>query len=401
MISRFHKASKQQAKLRLANIGPSGSGKTYTSLLFAVELGKKVALIDTERGSASKYANLFDFDVLDLESTDPREYMKALREAGEEGYEVIIVDSLSHAWEGTLAIKDQVTARSKSNDSFGAWREVTPIHNDLVDTMLRLPAHLIVTMRTRTEYVIEKDPETGKNKPRRVGLKPIQRDGLEYEFDIVADMDHELHWIASKTRCPELSGAVFREPGASVAEIMAAWLSDGEPVSAPRDVAELKRAMDAIEPEDRRRAAKQAYLDTFGRPEQLPAARFDEAKEFVAKFGSPPANGDKSSTEEAHRDAPVGQAGGEVSASSPSATIPKEVADRNRKRIHAEANKAKLTDDDQRHVLIEWATGGATASSSEVGDDQIDAVLDAIKEYGSGGLAFVDEGQGLKVETKR
>lgn len=230
----FTPATKKQARLRMALIGPSGSGKTYTALTLASAFGK-VAVIDTERGSASKYADKFTFDVLELTNYDPREYVKAIGEAARAGYDVLVIDSLSHAWNasgGVLEMVDRAAARSQSKNSFTAWRDVTPLHNALVDAMLTAPLHIIVTMRAKTEYVLEQVERNGRHitEPRKVGMAPVQRDGIEYEFDVVGDMDVENNFAVSKTRCSALTGGVFNRPGEDLARVLKAWLTDGEPL---------------------------------------------------------------------------------------------------------------------------------------------------------------------------
>lgn len=234
----FVKATKHEAKLRLALAGPSGSGKTYTALQLATHLGGSIAVVDTERGSACKYADLFTFDVLALDSFHPQGYINAIHDAEEAGYAVLILDSLSHAWvgkDGALELVDKAakrlatTYRSGKEDSFAAWREVTPIHNALVDAMVQSRLHLIVTMRTKTEYVVE--TKDGKTAPRKIGLAPIQRDGLEYEFDVFADLDQDNTLIVRKTRCPALAGGVFPKAGKEVAAILNIWLQ-GTPLPA-------------------------------------------------------------------------------------------------------------------------------------------------------------------------
>lgn len=229
----FVKATKHQAKLRLALIGPSGSGKTYSALAIASSLGKKIAVIDTERGSASLYSDKFNFDVCELESFNPLEYVRAIDEAGNAGYDVLVIDSLSHAWsgkDGALEQVDQAATRSQSKNSFAAWREVTPLHNQLVDSILGAHCHVIVTMRAKTEYALEKDEKTGKTMPRKIGMAPIQRDGLEYEFTVVGDMDLQNNLIISKTRCSALNNKVYNKPGKDVANTLLSWLNDGAPV---------------------------------------------------------------------------------------------------------------------------------------------------------------------------
>ncbi len=232
----FTKATKKQSKLRLALIGPSGSGKTYTALTLASGLGEKVALIDTERGSASKYANLFGFDVQELDSFHPDQYIRAIAEAAEAGYDVLVIDSLSHAWSGkggALEMVDQFAKQDKSGNSFSAWRNVTPVHNRMVDAIISAPLHIIVTMRSKMEYSQEKD-ERGRTVIRKVGLQPVQRDGLEYEFDVVADMDQDNTLVVTKTRCPDLVNVVIEKPTKNLAAVLRSWLEDGEPVKLER-----------------------------------------------------------------------------------------------------------------------------------------------------------------------
>ena len=228
-MSTFQKATKKQARARVALIGPSGSGKTYSALAVATALGGKVAVIDTEHGSASKYAgDPFDFDVLELASYSPEVYVEALAAAEAEGYDVVVIDSLSHAWmgkDGSLEQKDRASARHGENN-WTAWREVTPKHNALIEAMLQCRCHLIATMRAKTEYVVER--VDGRSVPRKVGLAPVQRDGIEYEFDVVGDLNHNHDFVVSKTRCAALDGQVIQKPGAQLAASLDEWLSDGE-----------------------------------------------------------------------------------------------------------------------------------------------------------------------------
>ena len=231
-MSRFSKATRKKSRARVALVGPSGSGKTYTALLMARGLvGPEgtIAVIDTERASASKYAGeVTEFDALDLDHHSPKEYVEAIQDAGRAGYDCLVIDSLSHAWSGrggALEQVDQAAKRTQGN-SYVAWRDVTPQHNALVDAILTYPGHVIVTMRAKTEYVLE-EGKNGKKTPRKVGMAPIQRDGMEYEFDVVADMDLDHNMIVSKSRCSALADAVFTKPDVSVAHTLRAWLSDG------------------------------------------------------------------------------------------------------------------------------------------------------------------------------
>jgi len=228
MELKFLKAVKHGAKLRFAVCGPSGSGKTYTLLKFATELGGPIAVVDTERGSASKYADIFEFDVLELGSYDPRRLVEMIDAAAQRGYQVLCIDSLSHFWmgkDGELDQVDRIARRSQGNNSFGAWKQVTPIHNELVDRIIGAPLHVLVSLRAKTEWVLERDEKTGKTAPRKVGLAPVMRDGIEYEFDVCGEMDQENTLVITKSRCPKLTGGVFLKPGKEVAEILKEWLN--------------------------------------------------------------------------------------------------------------------------------------------------------------------------------
>ncbi len=240
--SMFQRATKRKLKARIALDGPAGSGKSYTALRFAHALAGpsgRVAVIDTEHRSASKYTGEspdgipFTFDVCELEHYAPSTYTNVIREAGKAGYDVLVIDSLSHAWDGVGGALDQVdrkAASSRSGNSFAAWRDVTPMHREMVEAILACPAHVIVTMRSKMGYEMETD-DKGKVKPVKVGLKPIQREGVEYEFDVVGDLDLDHMIVISKSRCSALDGARSVKPGAPFIRPLIAWLSDGADVS--------------------------------------------------------------------------------------------------------------------------------------------------------------------------
>jgi hypothetical protein len=228
----FQKATRKQAKARIAIDGPAGSGKTYTSLVAATVLanGGKIAVIDTERGSASLYADEFDFDVLELQTYNPKSYISAINEAEEAGYAVIVIDSLSHAWEGEggiLDMHDAATKRQNTQNSYTAWKDVTPIHREFVDRMLQSKCHIIATMRAKMEYSQEKDGN-GKTVIRKIGLAPVQRAGTEYEFTVVCDMDVDHSLAVSKSRCKPLADKVVSHPDKKFFAILNDWLNSGE-----------------------------------------------------------------------------------------------------------------------------------------------------------------------------
>ena len=198
----FRKAQRKQAKLRLALAGPSGSGKTYSALLIAKGLGGTVAMIDTERRSGELYSHLYDYDVSPIDGPfDPQAYIERIKAAEEASYDVLIIDSLSHAWAGVggiLDIKDRIAKSSKNTNDFTAWREATPKHNELVDTILKSSCHIIATLRTKTAYEVIQE-EGKKAKVTKLGLAFVQREGLDYEFTVVLDLSIDSH-IATSTK---------------------------------------------------------------------------------------------------------------------------------------------------------------------------------------------------------
>lgn len=225
----FTKATKEQAKLRLALFGPSGSGKTYTGLRMSVGLGSKgskVALIDTERGSASKYADRFAFDVLELVKQDIDTYVQAIEAAQAAGYEVLIIDSLTHAWHELLAEVDKLAATKFRGNTWSAWSEGTPKQRQLVDAILSFDGHVIATMRTKTEWLVETSSD-GKMKPLRVGLAPQQGKGIEYEFDLLMELTPEHVATVLKDRTGKYQDKIIDKPGEDLGAELAAWLSEG------------------------------------------------------------------------------------------------------------------------------------------------------------------------------
>ena len=190
----FRKAERRKAKLRLGLVGSAGSGKTYSALLVAGGIGGKIALIDTENGSGDLYAGMKgipEYDVCTLAAPyTVQKYLEAIRDAEGSGYDVIIIDSLSHAWAGDGGLLDQQgkIADSGRGNSYTAWRQITPMHNKLVEAMLTSPCHIIATMRAKTEYVLETN-DKGKQTPKKVGMAPVQREGMDYEFTVVFDLD--------------------------------------------------------------------------------------------------------------------------------------------------------------------------------------------------------------------
>lgn len=231
MVIQFRKATKKQSRLRLAIVGPSGSGKTYTALNIGKHLGGKVAVIDTERGSASKYSDIFEFDVIELENFHPENYMEAIEAAEKAQYDVLIIDSITHEWnskDGVLELHEAAIRKQQTKNSYTAWADVTPLHTRFIDAIVRCRCDVITTMRSKIDYVQETN-ERGKSVVRKVGMAPIQREGMDYEHDVVMNLDIEHVGVIEKTRCVALDGKIFRKPGQEIAEILRAWLTDGAP----------------------------------------------------------------------------------------------------------------------------------------------------------------------------
>jgi hypothetical protein len=228
MEFKFKQASKEKAKLRLAIFGPSGSGKTFTSLRLAVGLGGNIAVIDTERGSASKYADRFEFDVLELPKHDITTYVAAISAAQKAGYAVLVIDSLTHGWHELLDDVNQIARARYGGNTWAAWSEGTPKQRCLVDAILGFDGHIIATMRTKTEWIITKD-NRGRNKPERVGMSPEQGKGIEYEFDLLMEITTDHIATVIKDRTGRFQDRIIEKPGEDLGQELAEWLADGEP----------------------------------------------------------------------------------------------------------------------------------------------------------------------------
>ncbi|MGK5533329.1 AAA family ATPase [Streptomyces sp. URMC 129] len=234
----FAPATREAAKARIALVGPSGCGKTKSALRIAAGLaaGGAIGLADTERRSALKYAPVpgrpdlggHEFAHLPMDTHDPRQLIQVVAAAEAAGLAVLIVDSFSHFWNGRGGLLEIVerTGEKTHGGKFGAWRDANPIEQDMYDALLNFRGHLIVTMRARGDYVIE-----GK-KVTKVGVKPVQREGAEYEFDVLMDMVEGTATV-TKTRYEPLDGLTIHHPGEDVGETILDQLGQGvDPVAA-------------------------------------------------------------------------------------------------------------------------------------------------------------------------
>lgn len=227
----FVKAERKKTKLRLSIQGISGSGKTYSALKLATGMGGPIAVIDTERGSSSLYSDDFNFDICQIEPPfSPDKYIKSVKEAEKAGYNVLIIDSLSHAWAGDGGILDlhtKKTAASAKGNSFTAWKDITPLQNRLIETILQSKLHVIVCMRCKTHYDIVKG-EKGESKPIKHGLAPIQRAEMEYEFDCVFELSQNNYANSTKDRTKLFVGKDFIITEQTGIELLE-WLNTGKP----------------------------------------------------------------------------------------------------------------------------------------------------------------------------
>lgn len=222
----FRKAEKARAKLRAALFGPSGAGKTYSALAIATGLGEKIALIDSERGSAEKYADIFEFDVVDLEEKNVDEYVAYIKEAEKHGYDVLVIDSLTHAWQELLADIDKIAQAKYRGNTWSAWSEGTPKQKRLIDALLSYNGHIIATMRSKTEWTVDKN-DKGKTTPTRVGLAPEQGKGIEYEFDLLAEISPEHIMNIIKDRTGKFQDKLIEKPGKDFGVMLKDWLNSG------------------------------------------------------------------------------------------------------------------------------------------------------------------------------
>jgi len=249
----IRKARRSATKLRILLTSPSGGGKTFGALLLAKGLGGRTVVIDTEEGSSDLYDELHNFDVIDLKPPfTPERYVEAISAAEAAGYEVIVVDSVTHCWSGKggcLELVDDIAKAQFRGNTWSAFSVITPRWRAFVDAILRSSAHIVCTGRSKTETAQVEDH--GKKKVAKLGMKLEARDGLEYEFTTVLDLVHDGHYATvSKDRTGIFSGdpkPITVETGKRLAE----WLAGAEPAPAakPRP-AQPPKAAEAAEPED-------------------------------------------------------------------------------------------------------------------------------------------------------
>ncbi len=236
-------ASKKKAKIKMALQGPSGAGKTKSALLIAYGIcgsWDKIAVIDTENHSADLYADMGNYNVVPLAAPfTPERYILAIDLCLAAGIEVIILDSISHEWEGSGGILD--IHSGMIGNSFTNWSKLTPRHNSFVQHLLQCDAHVIGTIRAKQEYVLSE--KNGKQVPEKVGLKGITRDGMDYEFTVVLDINQKHQATASKDRTGLFMDKPEFIPTVDTGSQVLRWCNTGTEAAAPVAVEDVIQAI--------------------------------------------------------------------------------------------------------------------------------------------------------------
>jgi hypothetical protein len=247
----IRKAQRSAAWIKIALSGVAGAGKTMSALRMAVGLsnGGKILLADTENASADLYADKFNFDKVDIappfEHTD---FIDAAKMAVENGYKVLIVDSGSHLWKGVLEYKEALDARGGRQNGYTNWREPGKQFDDAVNTFLQSPIHIIVCLRSKTEYVQE--DVNGKKQVRKVGLAPVFREGMDFEFSTVLDIGTDHFAVSSKDRTGLFGGRPFQITEDTGKELLK-WMGSAgvkEQAAKPQQAAKVVEQQKADEP---------------------------------------------------------------------------------------------------------------------------------------------------------
>ncbi|MFU8849468.1 AAA family ATPase [Micromonospora sp. SL1-18] len=259
MSSRFMPASRKKAKARVALAGPSGAGKTLTGLKLLYTLTgaqtvadgiERIAFVDTERDSADKYAvnpelpgvgdmtpdeaGGYGFSKISPVRYDPRQLVELIDEAALAGFTGFMLDSASHYWFGPGGILELVDlfARNHGGRSMDGWKDVRPIERAYIEALMSFPGHVVVCLRSKQKYEITEGSD-GKKQVSKLGMQPDQRDGLEYEFDLVGDLDQDHYLRVTKSRCVALADQVIHKPGEELGHQLLDWLDNGEPPKDP------------------------------------------------------------------------------------------------------------------------------------------------------------------------
>jgi hypothetical protein len=235
MALNFKPAVRHEAKARVAVLGPTGAGKTWTALQWATVLGGRIGVIDTENTSASLYSDDYDFDTAPWGPPyDAAKLAAAVAQAAEQ-YDVLILDSLTHFWAGDGGVLDVVDREAVKNrgNTYAAWKVGSPLWRGLLDALIFAPCHVIVTMRSKMDYLQQKGDD-GRTKIEKVGMAPQARNDVEYEFTVVAELDQGHRLTITKSRCSALADQVAPPHQAEkLAVVLRDWLGSADAAAAP------------------------------------------------------------------------------------------------------------------------------------------------------------------------
>ncbi|MFF0467527.1 AAA family ATPase [Micromonospora zamorensis] len=330
MSSRFMPATRKKAKARIALAGPSGSGKTLTGLKLLYTLTgsatiadglERIAFVDTERDSADKYAvnselpgvrdmtpeeaGGYGFMKFSPVRYDPRQLVELIDEAAVAGYTGFMLDSASHYWFGPGGILELVDlfARNHGGRSMDGWKDVRPIERAYIEALMSFPGHVVVCLRSKQRYEITEGAD-GRKQVSKLGMQPDQRDGLEYEFDLVGDLDQGHYLRVTKSRCDALADQVIHKPGPELGHQLLDWLDNGEPpkdldwpkalaaCASREDLAMLWQRVQRLGKTQKLRdafTARGAEISAARRAAEAPGSQLDSALTEAA--GAPAANG--------------------------------------------------------------------------------------------------------------
>jgi len=280
-------AQRKRAKIKMGLQGPSGSGKSFSSLQIAKGLSssfEKVAVIDTENGSSELYSHLGPYQVLQLSAPfSPERYIEAINTCEKAGMEVIIIDSITHEWENLLEYH-----ASMQGNSFTNWGKITPRHNAFVQKILQSPVHIICTIRTKQDYVLNE--KNGKFIPEKVGLKSVQRDGLDYEFTLVFDLDIK----NNATACKDRTGLFFGKPECKLSEktgeLIRNWCNDAEdnPEAIRKRIADTRSIAELLDLYNQNPYLQESLKHDFQMRKKILQVREDVMKNLISN--NPPLN---------------------------------------------------------------------------------------------------------------
>ncbi|WP_052479819.1 AAA family ATPase [Streptomyces sp. NBRC 110035] len=400
----FQPATRETAKARIALQGPGGSGKTKTALRMAEGLaaGGQIGVVDTERGSALKYAPVpgrpdiesHTFAHLPMAFCSPENLIAAVRAAEEARLAVLIIDSWSHFWAGKGGLLARVEEEGKkiNGGKFSAWAPVNEMEQDMLDALLHFPGHVIVTMRTKNDY------ELANGKVKKLGVKTVQREGAEYEVDVVIDMTEGTGTV-TKTRYTPLDGACVHHPGPDFAEAILEQLGQGvDPMQVIVDalVADGLTYKRALELHGQAQARNLLGADLLHPKTGEPAKLGDVIREYgqaVKSAATPATPAAVPSPEQSTPPASTEQDQGPAPVSAPQMRM-----------MHALFNQLEIKGREDRLRAISLIVGRRIGSANEMALDEAKTLLDTLTSFGERDNAadeFAALVQGLEDDAAR